>query len=152
MNECERLNPRTLKALFHRLVRAVGSQEAAAHYLGVSRQYVGYLASANPEYAAYVPTWDHVWTLENACKRSVVFAELARMVEPPKVQADACPVKETHDVVRAAADMLPLADQLDPAKPETVTAFLEGLNRLESEAVECGAVANNITSMNKRRA
>lgn len=150
MNETGNLNPKTLKALFAQLVRTVGSQEAAASYLNVSRQYVGYLASANPEYAAYVPTWDHVWTLENAAGRSVVFASLARMVEPPKVAAGACHVKETHDLVQAAAAMLPLADALDPVKPATVLAFREGLSRLECEAVEAGAVADNVTSIKGR--
>ena len=142
MNETGNFDPKTLKALFSRLIRAVGTQEAAAEYLGVSRQYVGYLASANPEYAAYVPTWDHVWTLENACGRSVVFSALAEMVSPPRLSPGSTHVKETHDLVQAAAAMLPLADALDPAKPETVAAFRDGMDRLDREASEAGAAVN----------
>lgn len=141
MNEPETLNPALLKSLFAQLVRACGKQDAAAARLGISRQRVGQLCSANPEHARDIPTWDQVWALEAACGRSVVFRALADLVEPDAAPRDACPVKETHDVVQAAASMLSLADDLKAGKPGAHVAFMDGLNRLQREADECEASA-----------
>lgn len=152
MNETAPIDPKTLKALFAQLVRCVGSQEASASYLGVSRQYVGYLASANPEYAAYVPTWDHVWTLEQALGRSVVFQALADMVSPPKVPANACPVKESMDVARVAVELGPLAMALLNGGNGAKAAFDAKLDELLQEAAEARATVAkpNVVQMKGR--
>jgi len=134
-------DPKLLKGLFSQLRRAVGSQEAAATYLGVSRQRVSQLESASDDHADDIPTWGQVWTLERALGRSVIFSALAHQIEPPKVRSDASLMKETHDVVQRAAAMLPLADALKEGRPGAIVAFLDGLNLLKQEAVECAAVA-----------
>lgn len=130
-----------LKALFSQLRRSIGSQEAAATYLGISRQRVAQLESANEDHADDVPTWAQVWTLENALGRSVVFAGMARQVAPPALPRDTTLLKETHDVVQKAAAMLPLADDLRANKPGALMAFLDGIQALKQEAVECATAA-----------
>lgn len=66
-----------LKALFDQLVSAVGTHEAAATFLGISRQRVGQLIStANND----LPTWAQVAKLEAVCGQSIVFGALARRV------------------------------------------------------------------------
>ena len=67
-----------LKALFDQLVSAVGTQEAAATFLGISRQRVGQLIStANND----LPTWAQVAKLEAVCGQSILFGALARRIE-----------------------------------------------------------------------
>lgn len=141
MNEPETFDPSLLKSLFSRLVNACGKQDAAAARLGISRQRIGQLCSANPEHAKDIPTWGQVWALEQACERSVVFLSLANMIEPHAPPAPVSAVKETHDLVAAAAAMCPLAMALDPAKPETVRAFADALERVEREAADLNAIA-----------
>lgn len=69
-------DPALLKAHFGQLVDAVGTQEAAAAFLGVSRQRVGQLIStANSD----LPTWAQVWKLESVTRQSLVFAAFGRM-------------------------------------------------------------------------
>lgn len=67
-----------IKALFARLVKAHGSQDAAAARLEVTRQRISQLCSASDDHAKDVPTWGQVWMLEQACERSVVFASLGQ--------------------------------------------------------------------------
>lgn len=83
MKAFEDFDPSLLKALFSQLVAAVGTQEAAAAYLGVSRQRVGQMITSQPPYSNDVPTWAQVFRLEQACKQSIIFGALARMVEGP---------------------------------------------------------------------
>lgn len=141
MNEPETFDPALLKSLFSRLVNACGRQDAAAARLGISRQRVSQLCSANPEHAKDIPTWAQVWALEQACERSVVFGSLASMVEPHAPSEPVSAVKETHDLVAAAAAMCPLAMALDPTKPETVRAFADALERVEREAADLTMIA-----------
>lgn len=71
-------DPALLKARFGQLVDAVGTQEAAATFLGISRQRVGQLIStANND----LPTWGQVWKLEQVTGTSLVFAALGREIE-----------------------------------------------------------------------
>ena len=72
-----KFDPALLKALFHQLRKAVGSQDAAATYLEVSRQRVAQLESAHADNSREVPTWEQVFVLEQAIGRSIVFAALA---------------------------------------------------------------------------
>lgn len=139
MNGTGTFDPKHLKALFSQLVRAIGTQEAAASYLGVSRQYVGYLASANPEHAADVPSWDHVWTLEQALGRSVVFQALADMVSPPKAPANACPLRESMDVARVAVELGPIAMSHINGANGSKGAFEAKLDELLQEVAEARA-------------
>lgn len=70
--------PSELKALFGQLVDAIGTQDAAGVFLGVSRQRIGQLIStANND----LPTWGQVAKLEQVAGVSIVFAALARRVE-----------------------------------------------------------------------
>ena len=71
-------DPSLLKAHFAQLVDAVGTQEAAAAFLGVSRQRVGQLISTA---TADLPTWGQVWKLEQVCGQSLVFAAFGRMTD-----------------------------------------------------------------------
>lgn len=74
----EPFNPVIVKALFTQLVEAVGTQEAAAAYLGITRQRVSQLCSASwPD----LPTFAQVATLETAVGQSIVFGALSRRVE-----------------------------------------------------------------------
>lgn len=74
----QNFEPSELKALFGQLVDAVGTQEAAATFLGVSRQRVGQLIStANGD----LPTWAQVFKLEQVVEHSIVFAAFARRAE-----------------------------------------------------------------------
>lgn len=69
-------DPTLLKAHFGQLVDAVGTQEAAAAFLGVSRQRVGQLIStANND----LPTWGQVWKLETVTGQSLIFSAFGRM-------------------------------------------------------------------------
>lgn len=79
-----RFEPSELKALFGQLVDAVGTQEAAATFLGVSRQRVGQLIGTSwPD----LPTVMQIAKLEAVCGQSVVFGALARRIE-------ACPAQD----------------------------------------------------------
>lgn len=148
MNEPEQsFNRKHLKALFKTLVRAVGKQEAAAEFLGISPQRVSQLANIqNDEMAREIPTWEQVWKLETELGRSVVFAGLAQTIDPPAVSPTACAMKETHDVVQAAAALLPIASAVKAGEPGALEALMEGMERLKQEAVELRAVAN-VTKM-----
>ena len=74
----QHFEPSELKALFGQLVDAVGTQEAAATFLGISRQRVSQLIStANND----LPTWGQVMKLEQVVGVSIVFGALARLVE-----------------------------------------------------------------------
>lgn len=143
MNEPEPFSPRFLKLLFDKLVREVGRHDAAAAILKISRQRIGQLCDTrNPEMAKEVPTFAHIWALEQELGRSVVFQGLADAINPCPATADQCPVRETHDVVQAAAAMLPLADALKAQEPGADMAFRDGLERLQREADDCEASAN----------
>lgn len=144
MNGNGTLNRALLKALFAQLVRENGGQEACAARLGVSRQRVGQLASANPEYARECPTWDHVWTLEEALGRSVVFAGLASEIEPPALPKDACAMKETIELAQAGTALLPLAAAYQADKsPANAKAYAEAAIKVLAEAQDCIAIAAN---------
>lgn len=71
-------DPGLLKAHFAQLVDAIGTQDAAAAFLGVSRQRVGQLISTATN---DLPTWAQVWRLEQACRQSLVFGAFGRMIE-----------------------------------------------------------------------
>lgn len=71
-------DPSLLKAHFGQLVDAVGTQEAAAAFLGISRQRVGQLISVATN---DLPTWGQVWKLEQVCGQSLVFKAFGRMTE-----------------------------------------------------------------------
>ncbi|HEY1071486.1 hypothetical protein [Brevundimonas sp.] len=72
------LNPTHIKALFDQLVAAVGTQDAAAVFLGISRQRVGQLISTTNN---DLPTVMQIAKLEQVCGQSLVFGTLAREVE-----------------------------------------------------------------------
>jgi hypothetical protein len=72
------LTPNKIKALFDQLVSAVGTQDAASVFLGVSRQRVGQLISTSH---SDVPTVMQIAKLEAVCGQSLVFGALAREVE-----------------------------------------------------------------------
>lgn len=139
MNEAETFDHARLKALFAQLVRAVGKQDAAAAYLGISRQRVSQITSANPEHARDLPTWEQVWTLESVLGRSIVFAALAEAIDPPA--ATACPVKEAHDVIRRAADLGPLAMEVQQGIPGAQERFCQAIDALKQEVCESEAAA-----------
>jgi hypothetical protein len=71
-------HPADIKALFDQLVTAVGTHDAAATFLGISRQRVGQLISTSNN---DLPTLMQIAKLERVCGQSVVFGALARMVE-----------------------------------------------------------------------
>ncbi|WP_332657334.1 hypothetical protein [Brevundimonas sp.] len=91
-----------LKALFDQLVSAVGTQDAAATFLGVSRQRVGQLISTSNN---DLPTWAQVAKLEAVCGQSIVFGALAR-----KVEAGAAQDALAASVVAAGASTAVLAE------------------------------------------
>lgn len=65
-----------IKALFSQAVDAVGTQEAAAAFLGISRQRIGQLIStANAD----VPTVVQILKLQRVTRSSLVFGPLARL-------------------------------------------------------------------------
>lgn len=93
-------DPPLLKAHFGQLVDAVGTQEAAAAFLGVSRQRVGQLIStANND----LPTWGQVWKLETVTGQSLVFGAFGRMTAGDEVSAGAlaAAVESTATATRA---------------------------------------------------
>ncbi len=67
-----------LKALFAQLVDAIGTQDAAATFLGVSRQRVGALISTATD---DLPTVMQIVKLEAVCGSPVVTGALARRVD-----------------------------------------------------------------------
>lgn len=136
-----------LKALFSKLVARCGKQDAAAAYLDISRQRVAQICSANPEHARATPTWEQVWTLEQACNKSVIFAAFAAEIEPPAVAPTDCPVKETHDIVQAAAALLPIAAALQAGDLGAYEALMEGVDRVKQEGRELKAVASKVTRL-----
>lgn len=72
------LAPSHIKALFDQLVSAVGTQDAAATFLGISRQRVGQLISTSNN---DLPTLLQIAKLEQVCGQSLVFGALARQIE-----------------------------------------------------------------------
>jgi DNA-binding transcriptional regulator YdaS (Cro superfamily) len=126
MNEPETLDTGLLKSLFARLVQAAGRQDAAAARLGISRQRIGQLCSANVEHARDLPTWAQVWALEVAVERSVVFRALADMIEPSGRATSANPMSHAVGMVKEAADVLAAVEsaledgEVLPAEAEAV--------------------------------
>ena len=147
MNTCGTFDHARLKALFAKLVKRCGKQDAAAEYLDISRQRVAQLCSANPEHARDIPTWEQVWTLEQACNKSVIFATFAAEIDPPAVAPTNCPIKETHDIVQASAALLPIAAALQAGDMGAYDALMEGVDRLKQEARELHAVASKVTRL-----
>ncbi len=147
MNEDRTFDHARLKALFSKLVARCGKQDAAAAYLDISRQRVSQLCSANPEHARDLPTWDQVWTLEQACNKSVIFGAFAAEIEPPALAPTGCPIKETHDIVQASAALLPIAAALQAGDAAAFDALMEGVDRLKHEARELRAVASKVTRL-----
>lgn len=91
--------PAELKALFDQLVSAVGTHEAAATFLGISRQRVSQLIStANND----LPTWGQVVKLEQVCGQSVVFGALARRVDADTATDALCAAVEATSASNAA--------------------------------------------------
>lgn len=70
-----RFEPSEVKALFGQLVDSVGTHDAAAVFLGVSRQRVSQLISTS---CTDLPTVAQIAKLEDVCGTSIVFAALAR--------------------------------------------------------------------------
>ena len=139
----EAFDPCLLKSLFSRLVAACGRQDAAAARLGISRQRVSQLCSASEDHARDVPTWEQVWTLEHACGRSLVFGAMANLIDPPaSFRGDV--VVETHEVVLAAAQLLPLALAVKAGKPGAQAAFETAVQTLVRRVGGVEAVANVI--------
>lgn len=93
-------DPSLLKAHFAQLVDAVGTQEASAAFLGISRQRVGQLISTSTN---DLPTWGQVWKLEQVSGQSLVFKALGRMTEGSSTGTDAlnCAVESTAAASRA---------------------------------------------------
>jgi len=93
-------SPALLKAHFGQLVDAVGTQEAAAAFLGVSRQRVGQLIStANND----LPTWAQVWKLEKVTGQTLVFGAFGRMTAGEEAHTGAltAAVESTATATRA---------------------------------------------------
>ncbi|MEN5147200.1 helix-turn-helix domain-containing protein [Brevundimonas diminuta] len=117
-------DPRTIhiKALFDQLVSAIGTQEAAAVFLGVSRQRIGQLINTSN---TDLPTLIQIQKLEEVCGQSVVFAALARQVESDSAQvtamAAAVEASQTSaatlsTVFEGAADLVWEAHEIDAAQ------------------------------------
>ena len=139
-----------VKALFRQLVKAVGGNEACGVELGVSHQRISQLANINnDEQARELPTWEQVWRLETALGRSVVFAGLAHSVGPAKLGNDTCATTEAHQLLQAVAALCPLAAAYDPAKPETIAAFNEGVVGVQRELADVQAIGINVTSLRR---
>lgn len=139
--------PALVKALFAKAVKAFGGHAAAGVHLDISRQRVGQLASANPEFAREVPTLAHIFSLESGLGRSIVFAGLVEAIEPPIPHRSATPLKETLDVIRVAAEIGPLAMAAESGRPEAIEAFLNKLDDLAKEACEAKASTANVVKM-----
>ncbi len=75
-----------LKGLFSQQVDAVGTHEAAAVFLGISRQRVGQLISTSCQ---DMPTLMQVWKLQKVTRQSLVFAPLGRLNEDDDREAEA---------------------------------------------------------------
>lgn len=129
-------SPQILKILFGRLVKEFGGQEAAAAECGVARQYIGQMASRNPENASVLPRWEYAFALEAALGRSIVFAGLASISEPATGNANACAIAEANDVVRAAADAVAkvIEHQNGSVAPEVLHQAMDVVERELSEA------------------
>ena len=143
-------DPGTLKSLFDRLVRAHGSQDAAAARLDVSRQRVGQLCSANENHEGDVPTWAQVWTLEQALGRSVVFQALADMAGADHAGSAPCPLHSAIGTVRQASDVLgsieeAIKDGIDPQEERAIEAGLSALeNRIATTRRAVSAAAGKL--------
>lgn len=141
MNEREHFNPKLLKALFRQLVKAVGGNEACGVELQVSHQRISQLANVqNAEMARELPTWDQVWRLESVLGRSIVFAGLAHSVDPVCNGAEACATTEAHQLLQAVAALCPLAAAFDRDDHQTITAFNEGVARVQRELADVQAI------------
>lgn len=125
--------PAMLKALFKQLVAAIGTQDACATYLGISRQRVAQLLSLSEDHASDIPTWGQVFTLEAALERSVVFAGLAKMIQgEPEVDLMATSISSTvasatsmQAVVEMEADGREEEHELKRAEDAARDAFLK---------------------------
>lgn len=110
MHQDLKFDPALLKALFCQLRKAVGSQDAAATYLEVSRQRVAQLESAHEDNAKEVPTWEQVFTLEQAIGRSIVFAALADLSDGKPatdiMDASIAAVAASSAALQASAEMM----------------------------------------------
>jgi hypothetical protein len=95
-----------LKALFAQLVDAIGTQDAAATFLGITRQRVGALISTATD---DLPTVMQIVKLEAVCGSPVVTGALARRVEC-ETKKDAI-TAAVHGVA-AAAESLAVLHQI----------------------------------------
>lgn len=120
-----KFEPSELKALFARLVDSVGTHEAAATFLGVSRQRIGQLiAPATPD----LPTWAQVYQLEQVCGCSIVYYGLGRHA-CPKTPPDAMSVSVEATAAHAsycAALQRALADgRIDDGEHKALLALAQ---------------------------
>lgn len=110
-----------IKALFSQQVDALGSHEAAAVFLGISRQRIGQLISTSN---TDVPTVMQILKLQRVTRSSLVFGPLARMdIEDDKsagalntaVASTAAASRALQAIHAAKAD-----DILEPGEIESV--------------------------------
>jgi DNA-binding transcriptional regulator YdaS (Cro superfamily) len=132
----EDFSPQLLKVLFRKLVDQIGKQDAAAAILGVSRQYISQVCSLNDEHLNNLPRHEHIWRLEQALGRSVVYAGLADAINPNASQQRACLIEETAEVSVAASNAVQTMAKLKlgKASPEEGRAAIEAIKRELSEA------------------
>ena len=132
------MTPRQHAKLARALIMACGGLDEAAAACRVGKSSLSDYQL--PQIAAFMPA-DVMADLEAYCGEPIYSREL--VAERPFAPVGGCPVKETHDVVQAAAAMLPLADALKSGRPGALDAFNDGMAALTREARECQAVAAN---------
>lgn len=130
------MNPKRHAKLARDLIAACGGLEESAANCRVGRSV---LSDYQLPQIASTMAADVMTDLEAYCGEPIYSREIA--AERPWIPTGACPLKETHDVVRAAADLGPLALALVNGEPGAGDRFDAALDALKQEAREARAAA-----------
>lgn len=131
------MTPKRHAKLAHDLIEACDGLDEAAKSCRLHKSRLSEFQ--NWRSGSFMPA-DVMHDLEAYCGEPIYSREIAACRPHAPVVADA--LSETHDVVQAAAAMLPLAAALARGDASAVDAFMEAAERLIKEATEvraCGA-------------
>lgn len=131
------MNHRRHADLARRLIEACGGLEEAATACRVKKSQLS--AYQNPHEPSTMPA-DVMHDLEAYCGENLYSREIAEARPSAPVAGDA--ITETHEVVVAAAALLPLAIALADGKPGAAAAYRGAVARLTSEVDDVEAIGN----------
>ncbi|MDO1560400.1 hypothetical protein Q0812_13275 [Brevundimonas sp. 2R-24] len=137
------MNARRHARLARELIDACGGLDEAAAACRVGKSSLSDYQNAC--LTAFMPA-DVIADLEGYCGQAIYSATLAEARPSAPIAGDA--LTETHEVVQAAAALLPLCTDLLAGKPGAVVRFQEAVSKLNAEVDDVEAIADgNVRSI-----